>query len=106
MFELDMSQAQEGGPHSLRGWGSQFYAAFSAGNDGEECIMMVLWGLHGGLWWFYYGFMIVFMTVYGNYLDFMVKNGDELDYPSLIIGINGQKNNGEKMVLWELMGIK
>ena len=28
MFELDMSQAQEGGPHSLRGWGSQFYAFF------------------------------------------------------------------------------
>ena len=42
MFELD-SQAQEGGPHSLRGWGSQFYAAFSAGNGGEEWIMMVLW---------------------------------------------------------------
>ena len=50
--------------------------------------------------------MGVFMMVYGNYLDFMVKNGDELDYPSLIIEINGQKNNGEKMVLWELMGIK
>ena len=42
MLELD-SQAQEGGPHSLRGWGSQFYAAFSAGNGGEEWIMMVLW---------------------------------------------------------------
>lgn len=66
MFELDMSQAQEGGPHSLRGWGSQFYAAFSAGNGGEEWIMMVLWGLHGGLWWFYDGFIIVFMMVYGN----------------------------------------
>ena len=45
-------------------------------------------------------FMIVFMMVYGNYMDFMVKNGDELDYPSLIIGINWQKTTGRRWFYW------
>ena len=47
------------------------------------------------------GFIIVFLMVYGNYMeDFMVKNGDELDYPSLIIGINGQKTTGRRWFYW------